>query len=322
VRIGLLNNLRAGKNDAQVNRLLGFLRRHPDVLHVETGSAHVVPEALSDLARQEVDILVVNGGDGTLQTALTEILHNGVFGERTPMIAPLRGGRTNMSALDIGCCRDPVKGLGELLADVHAGDVSKRIVSRRVLRVQYGLQRNVEYGTFFGLGLIHRAIELNHRVFTTGAARHAQGVVGATMVTGGLLGRLAMGENDGILLPDKVQVLLDGEPMAQGEFYLMIASTLSRLFAGMRPFWGVGPGGVRFTSMASNAQRMSSSFAGILRGRPGDFVTEENGYTSRNLDRVQLRLDCGFTVDGELFDPEPGRVVELTADRTVRFVRT
>jgi hypothetical protein len=131
-----------------------------------------------------------------------------------------------------------------------------------------------------------------------------------------------MGENDGILLPDKVQVLLDGEPMERGEFYLMMASSLSRLFARMRPFWGTGPGGVHFTSLASNSHRLARSLPGILRGRPLDHVSEENGYTSRNLDRVQMRLDCGFTVDGELFDPEPGRIIELTADRTVRFVRS
>nr|MBC8341362.1 diacylglycerol kinase [Pseudomonadota bacterium] len=92
MRIGLLNNLRAGRNDAQVERLLGFLRRHPDIVHAETNSADVVPEALADLARQEVDILVVNGGDCTLQYALTEILEHQAFDGRVPMNAPLPGG--------------------------------------------------------------------------------------------------------------------------------------------------------------------------------------------------------------------------------------
>jgi hypothetical protein len=52
------------------------------------------------------------------------------------------------------------------------------------------------------------------------------------------------------------------------------------------------------------------------------FVTEQNGYVSRNAKRVDLILDCGFTVDGELFDPVPGRHVALTANHTVQFVRT
>ncbi|MDP6979881.1 MAG: diacylglycerol kinase family protein [Myxococcota bacterium] len=322
MRIGLLNNLRAGRNDAQVQRLLQFIGNRPDVIHAETSSADVVPEALADLARQEVDVLIVNGGDGTLQYALTEILGQHTFEGRVPMIAPLRGGRTNMTACDIGCDKDAVRGMAGLIEDIENGRLDERVTPRPVLRVRHGIDRESEYGMFFGLGVIHRAIELNHQLFDNERARKIQGAIGATMVTAGLVGRLAVGDTDGILSPDKVQVIIDGEPQERGEFYLGIASSLDRLFSGMRPFWGEGAGGVKFSTIAADAHRIPGALAGILRGKPRSYVTEENGYTSRNARRVELCLDCGFTVDGELFDPEPGRRVELTADHTVQFVRT
>jgi hypothetical protein len=50
-------------------------------------------------------------------------------------------------------------------------------------------------------------------------------------------------------------------------------------------------------------------------------VTPENGYTSRNVERAELRLSCGFTIDGELFAQAGDDVVTLTADRRVTFVR-
>jgi hypothetical protein len=34
-----------------------------------------------------------------------------------------------------------------------------------------------------------------------------------------------------------------------------------------------------------------------------------------------MRFDCGFTVDGELVQPEAGCVATLTADDRVQFVR-
>ena len=322
MRIGLLNNLRAGRNDAQVERLLGFLRRHPDVVHAETNSADVVPEALADLARQEVDILVVNGGDGTLQYALTEILENQAFEGRVPMIAPLRGGRTNMSAGDLGASKDPVRGFASLIDDIENGHLSERVFPRQVLRVQHDVNEQAEYGMFFGIGVIHRAIGLNHQWFENESAHGAQGALGATLVTASLLGRLATGDHTGILQPDKVQVMIDGELQDRSEFFMMLASSLDNLFSRMSPFWGTGPGGVQFSTIASNAHRIPRSLAGILRGKPLPHVTEENGFLSRNAKRIQLSLDCGFTVDGELFDPRPGRIIELTADRTVQFVRT
>lgn len=321
MRIGLLNNLYAGRNDKQVERLLGFLRRHPDVLHVETNSADVVPEALADLARQEVDLLVINGGDGTLQFALTEILANNAFDGRVPMIAPLRGGRTNMSAGDLGALKDPVRGFAALMDDVENDRLEDRISPRQVLRVYDRISHQAQYGMFFGLGVIHRAIGLNHDLFENDRASGIQGSVGASMVTASLVGKLVAGDTGGILQPDKVQVLIDGVIQTPGEFFLLIASSLNRLFSKMKPFWGNGSGGVQFTSIASDAHRIPRSLLGIVRGKPLSYVNEENGFTSRNIDRVDLRLDCGFTVDGELFDPVPGRQVEISADQTIQFVR-
>jgi len=324
LRIGVVNNLRAGKSQEQVSRMLGFLRSHPDVLHVETENAGVMPEALTELARQEVDLLVVNGGDGTLQYVLTEILGHGTFGDRVPMIAPLRAGRTNMSALDLGAHRNPLRGLAELIDCAEDGRIAERVEPRRVLHVSYGygITRTSQYGMFFGAGLIKRAIDLNHRLFDNDDQKLlVEGVPGATLVTAGLIGRAITGDNSGILAPDKVQILLDGEEVAQGEFHLVIASTLSRLFARMRPFWGQGPGGVRFTSIASPAHRIGAAAVGILRGQPRDWVTPGNGYTSRNVDHAELRMGCGFTVDGELWQPDSDRGISLTAERVVHFVR-
>ncbi len=327
MRIGVVNNLRAGKSQESVSRMLGFLRSHPDVLHVETESVGVMPEALADLARQEVDLLVVNGGDGTLQYVLTEILGSRVFEDRVPLLAPLRAGRTNMSAMDLAADRDPLRGLAELIACAEDGRIAERVEPRRVLRVSYGhgthgSQRTAQYGMFFGAGIIKRAIELNHRLFDrVGQRKVVEGVPGATLVTAGLLGRLITGDKSGILAPDKVQILLDGQLVEQGEFNLVIASTLSRLFARMRPFWGQGPGGVRFTSFAAPCERVGAAALGILRGKPGSWVTPENGYTSRNVERAELRMNCGFTVDGELWQPDSDRSIALTAERVVHFVR-
>jgi hypothetical protein len=317
VRIAVLNNLRVGRSNAEVSRVLSLLRSYPDVLHIETESARVLPEALLEIARQNVNLLVVNGGDGTLQFTLTEILSGDDF-ERIPMIAPLRGGRTNMTALDVGSRSSPVKGLRGLLEDARAGRLAERIVERPVLRFETAKSRHLQYGMFFGAGMIHRAIELTHRLFPPG---RSQGAFGAGIVTGGLLLRASMRDRKGVLTPDKIQILLDGEVVPQGEFYLVIASSLQRLFLRMNPFWGSGRDGVRFSSLATNAFRVRSAVPGILRGKPKPFVTPEHGFTSKNSERAELHLDCGFTVDGERFEPINDEVVTITADRRITFVR-
>lgn len=317
MKIGVLNNLRAGQSGKTVSRILSLLRAYPDVMHVETDHAGALPEALAEFARNRIDLLAVNGGDGTLQHALTEILGGDEF-DQIPMIAPLRGGRTNMTALDLGAQRDPVKGLASILEAARTRRLAERMVRRPVLRVAYQRGFSVQYGMFFGAGMIHRAIALTHRLFPKG---RNHGVFGPGLVTASLIGKTLMRPRSGVLAPDKVQMLLDGESVPQGEFRLVIASSLNRLFLRMNPFWGEGNGPVRFTAAASGAQHFPKVALGILRGRPKPIVNPETGYTSKNVQRAEMRFDCGFTVDGEIFAPRPDETVTLTGDRRVTFVR-
>ncbi|MDJ0851527.1 MAG: diacylglycerol kinase family protein [Myxococcota bacterium] len=317
MQIGVINNLRAGRSGTQVSRILDLLRSHPDVHHVETGCAGALPEAIDHLAGHEIDLLVVNGGDGTIQHALTEILVERPF-EKVPMVAPLPGGRTNTTAMDVGSNRSPVKGLAALLRDAKAGHLEHRRVDRPVLRVDFDGRRRTQYGMFFGVGMIHRAITLVHDIFPKG---RSQGSLGAGIVTMGLIGKAAFRGSDNVLRPDKIQVLLDGELLRDGEFHIAMSTTLRRLFWRIQPFWGSGPGGVRFTSIASDAQGFGLAAPGILVGRPASHVRAENGYTSRNVECAELRLGCGFTIDGEIYPQSREDAVTVTPDRRVRFVR-
>ena len=91
MRVGIINNLRAGKCDSRVEHVLDFLSTQPDVLHLETDSDQMVPEALARFEEEEVDVLILNGGDGTVQMALTHLL-GGAHAEWRPLVAPIRGG--------------------------------------------------------------------------------------------------------------------------------------------------------------------------------------------------------------------------------------
>jgi diacylglycerol kinase (ATP) len=321
MRIGVLSNLQAGYNARRTVELLAALRGVPGVVHVETNRARAVPDALLELARAEVGLLVIHGGDGTLQHTLTAILAQNAFDGRVPLLAPLHGGRTNTSARDLGVRRDPIQAVTHLLRAHWAGRLDECVVERRVLRIELreGARREVRHGMFLGAGALHRGIERVQRRFPQGRSR---GVLGPALVTGGLLARLALpGDGGGILAPDKIGILVDGLPVERGESRRVMATTLERLFLGLRPFWGQGPGGVRFTAISAGARHLARALPLLLTGRRPRWVSEEKGYLSRNASSVALRSSCGLVVDGELIGPEPGRIVCVDADQSVRFVR-
>jgi hypothetical protein len=172
---------------------------------------------------------------------------------------------------------------------------------------------------FFSVGIVHRAIELTHRMFPKG---RAQGVFGAGLVMGTLVTRAAFGSISGILTLDRMEIRIDGQPLEQEEFRLVMATTLERLFLRIRPFWGQEAAPIRFTAIPAGAARAPTAAIRILYGHPPPYITPDAGYMSRNVHRAELHLDCGLTMDGEMFAPQPGRMVRIEADHRVRFVRT
>jgi diacylglycerol kinase family enzyme len=87
-------------------------------------------------ANEGVDVVVVLGGDGTLNEAA-----NGLAGTDTAL-APLPGGSTNVFARTIGLPNDPIEATGALLAGLDAGrieDVGLGCVEGRYFLFHVGL---------------------------------------------------------------------------------------------------------------------------------------------------------------------------------------
>jgi len=317
LRIGLLNNLRAGRNKRRVARIVREIAGARDVLHIATPSAEAVPEALAEMERGGVELLIVNGGDGTLERVLTALLAHG-RPAWLPVLAPIRGGRTNMTAADLGAASDSVRGLREVIAAARAGRLEERIATRAVLRVAPQRGSDVRCGMFVGAGLLGRAVTWTSRNLPKGRAQETFGV---GLVTAKLIAEVISGRDSELLRPEKIRLALDGAPLPDEERLITLFTTLDRLIFGIRPCWGSGPGPIRGTLVRGDAERMARTIPQILRGRAPAFATPEHGYTSANASRVELAADCEVTVDGELYPVEPAAAYTITAEEGVRFAR-
>src|SRR6478609_6384048 len=131
-RIALLSNPKSTGNLAQLPRIREYCAEHPDVFHYEVEHASQIGEAMTSIARVRPSVLAINGGDGTVQAALTE-LHNGAhFEEGPPPVAVLPSGKTNLIALDLGARGDPVETL-ERLIELARTDLAPYTVARELI---------------------------------------------------------------------------------------------------------------------------------------------------------------------------------------------
>lgn len=317
MRIGLLNNLRAGRNKRRAARIQREIAGARDVLHIATPTADAVPEALAEMERGGVELLIVNGGDGTLERTLTALLAGG-RPAWLPTIAPIRGGRTNMTAAALGASGNSVRGLREVIAAARAGQLEQRVAEHAVLRVTPKRGDDVRCGMFVGAGLLGRAVTWTSRNLPRGRAQETFGVA---LVTAKLIAEVIGGRDSALLRPEKIRLAFDGAPLPEEERLVALFTTLDRLIFGIRPCWGAGAGAIRSTLVRGDAERMARTIPRILCGHPPAFATPEHGYTSLNASRVELAADCEVTVDGELYPVEPGAVYTVTAEEGVRFAR-
>ena len=160
-KIGVLINPLSGGNLNGLGAIRSLIDEYPRVIQRDVQTPEDVLEALVDFARREVDLLAVNGGDGTVQAVLTNLFHHQPFAT-LPMLAVLQSGTTSMTARDVGFSGSRVKSLKKLFNWATAGDGEPRVIQRPVLQVQ-APGHPTRYGMFFGTAAIYQGIQYFHR---------------------------------------------------------------------------------------------------------------------------------------------------------------
>jgi len=259
---------------------------------------------LAALRAADVDTLIIDGGDGTVQAVLTALYAEP--GEWRPRLAVLPGGMTNLIAGDVGLRGD----YETAIARSRRGGVETEL--RPVMRVRHG--DSVHCGMFFAAGLIERAILLCRREIHSRGLR-ASAAVGATVAW--IMARHAINpaRQDELFHPYRIDVLASGERDAAPKL-LFLAATTRSLTLGAHPFWDeAGP--IKATWARYPANQLIARLPGLFRGRPQN----DEAYHSRAAARFELALDEPFVLDGEIYDPPAGGriVIEHAAD--AEFVR-
>ena len=116
---------------------------------------------------------------------------------------------------------------------------------------------------------------------------------------GGRFGR----DGEGPIRGRDIGITVDDRPVSQARRLLVLATTLDRLVLGPGRSGTRARTGMRFTSIAHPPVRLLRSAAGALRLAAGDAAPDI--YVSGGAERLTLGLDSAFTLDGELFEPEP-----------------
>lgn len=306
LHVALVSNPTSGQN-ARRGLLTGIgdlLRAYPRVPHFEESTFEGIVGAARAIAHDDTEIVAVNGGDGTVQAVLTGLMRAPV--ERLPVLAVLRGGTTNSTAHNVGYGSRPLPALRRLLAGSAGGVLAGTVERHAVVRAD--LDGGSQYAMMFGAGAVYHGI-----VFARGQieSRGVHGQLGAGLALATFLAKIFTGNGGTLFPPLEAAIRIDSEPLPSASYLGILTSTIDRQFLGISPYWGAGPGRLRFSALHYRPRHLVRAIVPVLRGRPSKWLRPEFGYRSLNAKEVELTFDGGFTLDGELFEPAR-RALRLT----------
>ncbi len=318
-RIALLSNPKSTGNLAQLPRIRAFCAEHPDIFHYEVEHAHQVGEALKTIARVRPKVLVINGGDGTVQAALTELYNGGHFGDAPPPVAVLPSGKTNLIALDLGARGDPIATLERLIEIVH-GDIAPFIVARELIALRNGENGGLPViGMFLGgAGLADTMLYCRNKIYPLGLPNSLAHVLTAMA----LLAKSFLRVKASFLPPDpsplNVSVREKGN-LLSGRFSLLAVTTLEKLLLSGE-LGGRREGVLKLLAIEERPASLLRALAASLRGKLGR--SNVRGVHFEEANEITIEGDSSNVIlDGETFRAEIGSPINLTPAHPLSFVK-
>lgn len=318
--VALLSNPRSTGNRSLLPRVREYCAAHPDIFHYEVEDVDQIEKAIRTMAMVGPQVVVINGGDGTVQAALTEIYSGGHFGGSPPPVAVLPNGKTNLIALDLGAEGDPIKALERVLELVDSGRLEDHVIQRQLISLDSGGEERPVLGMFLGGAyLADVMLYCRNRIYPLGLPN------GVSHFLAAILGLFAIifGIGGGRLppKPEHMTVSLIRQGEFKGKFSLLIVTTLEKLLLSIRTSDGGGTNGhMKLLATDSNVGAMfrmlGATWRGTLGQKPLDGVHFQQG------DEIRIEGErSNVILDGEIFQATNGMPIILTSTQPVPFLR-
>lgn len=288
--IGYIRNPRSTASGATPRPAADLLVRQPQTLDALATDLQAIHAA-------GVDVLIVDGGDGTIREVLSRA--EGIWPTGALRYAIVAHGNTNLIARNAGALpeQDPV-------GAIRSGALTERKVP--VLRVDREGEAPIR-GFIMGAGAYETATRIAQEEI---ASRH--GLQVALTILKLIFSReLRKGAT--------FAVAHDGAPsMAEARMLFGMTSLPGKLIFGLSPFWNTGPGPIRWLDIAADPPALFLGAPLVALGRPMNWM--RRAYRSGSSHVVELTLDGDLVIDGERFAPGGAGKIRVTADETVTFL--
>ncbi|GHF25217.1 diacylglycerol kinase [Kordiimonas sediminis] len=315
--VAIISNPKSTTNSANMDEVRQVIKNTPNVVHFELRDIKAIDEAMALFARATPSVIIINGGDGTIGMAMASLLYRNPF-KVTPPIAFLPGGKTNMTAADLGYKGKPHKVLKKILQAVHSGEIVNRTVRRRVIELDLGDGSDKKVGTFFGAaGIVKGILWTRENAYSTGLPNGLAHVMALGKL---LLSALGLGVDKSLMASAPMDITVKGGGRLSGEYSFVSVTSLDKLLLGVKPFPREGAGGLGFSAIEVGGRTVLRAAIGLIFtrtfGKKGI-----GGVHVRRSDEVTIETTDPVTLDGEIYTPKKDTPVTLSGTKSLTFMK-
>lgn len=307
--IGIITNpfSKLNKKSPARGRLLGYIVGQFGNLEI-TNSVDDIERVAALFKEQDIEILAINGGDGTISRTLTAFIRT--YGDSPlPKVLILRGGTINMLADNLGIFGSPEEILVRML-ECQSG------LRPKVMQTYATLSVGGQYGFLFGNGFVARYLAefYKNKTGPAGSLFLILKIYFSWLFSGRRYRQ--------IVQDDAYRMVVDGQASTSETSSLaLMASTVERMPLGFKLFPVARTNLSKFQMFSLEMSAGSMPWrlpVSCLRNRPGKFM----GKVTRLASSMILAATSGrqlYTLDGELFEAPEGRLA-IEVGPVVQFV--
>lgn len=261
----------------------------------------VLPAAVSKAAEDNIEHVIIEGGDGTVQGVISEFLRQEDSFASFPKFSIIPGGMTNQVAKNIGFASAKKN---RVAARLSSSQFKETTIPLLILTDDNGQQQS---GFLFSTGAIPQLTDYTKNQL------HGKGVGGSLAVIGGVI--KAIRGNDDTLMQSSA---IDINGLYQGAHLGTVLTTLPSLLLGLDPFWSEDDAPLRLTWATSEYKKLGRNIFSLWLGRKSKDRSHD-GLFSQNCDHIDFNYSGPVVLDGEFLSFPTGKFT-IRPSRPVTFL--